>query len=125
MVQREQFSVKIPESMEDEIESFAAETHRTKSNALVHLMSVGAEVESHIEPGSSGPGVKTPISVSTEFVDVVERVSELADERFGGTFSQAVRWSIRNGLIHEGIRSGHWTYGCGRIDPEEFEQVWS
>jgi len=76
MVQREQFSVKIPESMEESIESFAAETHRTKSNALVHLMWVGSEAgEDHVEPESDGPGVKTPISVSTEFVDVVGCVS--------------------------------------------------
>jgi predicted transcriptional regulator len=102
MVQREQFSVKIPESMEERIEAFAAETHRTKSNALIHLMWVGAEAgEDYVDPESDGPGVKTPISVSTEFVDVVGRVSELADDRFGETFSQAVRWAIRNGLAAE------------------------
>jgi predicted transcriptional regulator len=102
MVQREQFSVKIPEPMEERIESFAAETHRTKSNALIHLMWVGAEAgEDYVDPESDGPGVKTPISVSTEFVDVVERVSELADDRFGETFSRAVRWAIRNGLEAE------------------------
>jgi len=102
MVQREQFSVKIPESMEDEIEAFAAETHRTKSNALIHLMWVGAEAgEDYVDPESDGPGVKTPISVSTEFVDEVNRVSELANDRFGDTFSQAVRWSVRNGLADE------------------------
>jgi hypothetical protein len=103
MTDRDQFSVKIPEWMEEEIEAFGEESHRTKSNALIHLMSVGASAsEEHVEASGDGPGVKKPISVSTEFTDAVESVRELADDEFDGTFSQAVRWSIRNGIEEVG-----------------------
>jgi hypothetical protein len=97
-----QFSVKIPERMEESIEEYAAETHRTKSNALVHLMSVGVECgEEHVSENDDGPGVDTPISISTEFGSVVGQVDDLADDEFDGTFSRAVRWAIRNGLAEE------------------------
>lgn len=97
-----QFSVKIPGEMEEQIEAYAAETHRTKSNAVIHLAHVGVYAdESHVEEREEGPGVDTPISISTEFDSVVEAVGDLADDEFDGTFSRAVRWAIRNGLAEE------------------------
>jgi 2,4-dienoyl-CoA reductase-like NADH-dependent reductase (Old Yellow Enzyme family) len=97
-----QFSVKIPGEMEEQIEAYADETHRTKSNAVIHLAHVGVSAdEAHVEEREEGPGVDTPISISTEFTSVVEGVHDLADDEFDGTFSRAIRWAIRNGLAEE------------------------
>lgn len=104
MTTRTQFSVKIPQSMEETIEDYAARTHRSKSNALVHLMSVGVGCGGeHVSESDDGPGVDTPISISTEFTGVVDQVHDLADDEFNETFSRAVRWSIRNGMVEEGV----------------------
>lgn len=100
---RAQFSVKLPEELEDEIESYADETHRSKSNALIHLAHVGMMTDvDHIEDDDRGEGsAKIPISVSTMFTDVVKAMKQIADDEFGGVFSRACRWSIRNGLAVE------------------------
>lgn len=103
--ERAQFSVKLPDELEDEIESHALETHRSKSNALIHLAHIGIAADAdHVEDGADESGTPSaPISVSTLFTGVVDEIETLADDEFNGVFSRACRWAIRNGIAVENM----------------------
>ena len=96
-------SVKISAELDGKVKKLAQETKRSQSNMYVYLMSVGVTSESPDADDSRADVADEYIntSLSTSFADTIKRVEELAEECFNGTFSRAVRYSIRNGLVEE------------------------
>jgi len=101
---RASFTVKTQLSLEREAEEYADETHRSKSNAMIHLAHVGLNADeeyvSHDAEAVLG-SVELLLSVSTEFGGVVDDIEAYADDEFDGVFSRGFRWAVLNGLEAE------------------------